>query len=131
MARATGRFSITSWDEITYQDIDGGGKLTRTSATGSFSGDLAGTGNFQWLMCYRDGGAAHFVGLQRVEGSVAGRSGSFVVESVGDFDGSRAVGTWSVLAGSGTGDLTGLRGEGGFDAPMGSAASFHLDYSLG
>lgn len=130
MERATGEFSITSWDENTYQDIEGGGKLTRAAVTGSFGGDVTGTGDFQWLMCYRPDGSANFVGLQRIEGALDGRSGSFVVESVGAFDGARAAGTWRVLPGSGTGELTDLRGDGGFDAPMGSTASFHLNYQV-
>ena len=128
MMNADGEFSITSWDEETYQEIEGQGRLARVSATGSFTGDLSGTGDFRWLMCYRRDGSARFVGLQRIEGTVDGRSGSFVVESVGDFDGPGVSATWSVLSGSGTGELAGLRGGGHFSAPSGSNASFRLDY---
>jgi Protein of unknown function (DUF3224) len=37
-------------------------------------------------------------------------------------------GDWFVIAGSGTGELTGLRGEGGFRANLGEGAEVHLDY---
>lgn len=37
-------------------------------------------------------------------------------------------GTWFVVAGSGTGELSGLRGEGGFRAALGENAQVTLDY---
>jgi hypothetical protein len=37
-------------------------------------------------------------------------------------------GDWFVIAGSGTQELTGLRGEGGFRASLGENAQVHLDY---
>jgi Protein of unknown function (DUF3224) len=37
-------------------------------------------------------------------------------------------GTWFVVPGSGTGELTGLRGEGGFTANLGEGADVTLDY---
>ena len=39
-------------------------------------------------------------------------------------------GDWFVIASSGTGELTGLRGEGGFEAEVGQHASITLDYSF-
>jgi hypothetical protein len=70
------------------------------------------------------------VGLQHVAGSIGGQTGGFVLESVGDFDGGEAKGTWTVVTGSGTEELAGLRGEGHFRAPRGSEASFELDYVM-
>jgi hypothetical protein len=127
---ATGEFEIASWDEDTYQELEGEAKLTRASVTQTFTGDISGTGDVQWLMCYGPDGTARFVGLQRVQGTIGGRSGSFVIESPGDFDGARAAGQWSILPGSGTDGLAGIRGEGGFEAPLGSKASYMLDYSF-
>ncbi len=127
---ASGEFEIASWDEDTYQDLEGEAKLTRASVTQTFTGDLDGTGAVQWLMCYGSDGTARFVGLQHIEGTIDGRSGSFVVESPGNFDGVKAAGPWSILPGSGADGLTGIRGEGGFEAPLGSKASYTLDYSF-
>jgi hypothetical protein len=42
--------------------------------------------------------------------------------------GTTVSGTWHVIPGSGTGDLMGLRGEGGFTAELGQHADIHLDY---
>ncbi len=127
---ASGEFEIASWDEDTYRELEGEAKLTRASVTQTFTGDLSGSGEVQWLMCYGPDGTARFVGLQRIEGTIDGRSGSFVVESLGNFDGAKAAGPWSILPGSGAGGLAGIRGEGGFEAPLGSKASYTLDYSF-
>lgn len=129
-AHATGTFAVKSWDEKPYTEIEGGRKLTRASVTQAFSGDLVGDGAVEWLMCYREDGSADFVGLQRVVGRIGDRAGSFVLQTAGTFDGREARGTWRVVAGLGTGGLSGLRGEGSFAAPLGPQASFSLDYEF-
>lgn len=130
MATVHGEFEIASWDEATYQELDGGRKLTRASVRQRFSGGLDGEGGVEWLMCYGADGTARFVGMQYVDGSLEGQRGSFVLETVGDFDGKRAKGLWVVVDGSGTGDLAGVRGEGEFEAPMGASPTFVLEYDI-
>jgi Protein of unknown function (DUF3224) len=129
--RATGIFKIAGWDERTYTEIEEGGKLTQASVKQAFSGDIEGEGAVEWLMCYRPDETVGFVGLQRIVGRIGGRSGSFVMlQTDGTFDGKEARGALSVLPGSGTGDLRGLRGEGEFSAPHGSQGSVTLDYDF-
>jgi len=41
-ARAEGTFTVASWDEQTYQDLDGKGKLTRAKVGYRLSGDIEG-----------------------------------------------------------------------------------------
>ena len=77
-------------------------------------------------MCYRPDGTADFVGLQRIDATIEGRTGTVVVRSVGVFDGEKAVGGWSVVDGSATGDLAGATGNGYFEAPMGGTPTFEL-----
>jgi hypothetical protein len=50
-----------------------------------------------------------------------------VIESNGKFDGKKAAGTWSVLPGSGEGDLEGITGKGRFEAPLGGKPSYSLE----
>ena len=126
---ATGSFQLLSWQENTYDDRQGI-RLTRAEVTQRFEGTVTGDGAVQWLMTYRPDGTARFVGLQRVDGSLEGKSGSFVMETSGDFDGQVASWEAVVIPGSGTDDLHGLSGRGTFTAPHGSAASFELEYSL-
>ena len=82
-------------------------------------------------MRYRADETAEFVGLQQLDGSVGGRSGSLTMRSVGTFDGKVAAGTLEVIEGSGTGELTGVSGTGSFSAPAGDEAEVTLDYDLG
>src|SRR6266540_3074303 len=77
-----------------------------------------------------ENGTATFVGFERFVGRIGSRSGSFVVETIGTFDGNEARTAWSVVAGSGTDDLQGLRGEGTAVAPHGPNGSFSLDYDF-
>jgi hypothetical protein len=129
MATINGRFQVASWDESPYDERDGR-RLTRASVTQKFEGDIAGDGSAQWLMAYQADGTARFVGLQLVDGEVAGRRGTFVLETTGEFDG--AVARWEagVVAGSSTGELTELTGRGRFEAPHGSEASYELELEL-
>ncbi|MFB3739598.1 MAG: DUF3224 domain-containing protein [Candidatus Velamenicoccus archaeovorus] len=131
MPLARGSFEVTSWDEQPYEELEGGGKLTRAAVTQRFEGDIEGEGAVQWLMAYRPDGTARYVGLQRITATIGGRSGSVVLETVGEYDGEEARSTWSVVPGSGTGGLEGLRGSGSGRAPHGSRSSFELDYAFG
>ncbi len=130
MAKAKGSFELASWDEETYEPMDDGGKLTRASVTQTFTGAIEGDGAVQWLMAYRPDGTAHFVGLQRIRGTIDDRNGTFVLETIGDFDGKVATWTASVVPGTGSGDLEGLTGQGDFGAPQGPKASYELDYTF-
>jgi hypothetical protein len=124
-------FEIQGWDEQPYSDFEGGGKLTRASVEQALSGDIEGEAAVEWLMCYRPDETADFVGMQRVTGRIGERSGSFVLaHSGGTYDGQVAKGDLSVVPGSGTGDLEGLRGTGGFSAPHGATPSLTLDYDF-
>jgi len=129
MDKATGSFQLSSWNEETYHEADAS-KMTLATVTQSFSGDITGEGAVRWLMAYRDDGTARFVGMQRVEGTLAGRHGSFVLETAGDFDGQMARWTATVIPGSGTDKLTGLTGAGSFGAEHGPQATYEIDYQL-
>lgn len=123
---ASGTFAIKSWHEEPYDEMDGGPKLVRTSIATTFHGELEGAGDVVYLMSVADDKTATFVGLERVVGRIDGRSGSFVFSDVGTFDGTKVSAAWTIVPDSGTDDLVGIRGEGHFDAPLGSNATFTL-----
>jgi uncharacterized protein DUF3224 len=127
---ASGEFTVTGGEEEAYRERDPG-KLTRAGGTQEFSGDIEGTGRVEWLMCYLADGTAEYVGMQEIEGAVQGRKGSFVATAAGRFDGKQSEGRWAVVAGSGTGELAGITGTGGFSAGPGPHASYRLSYELG
>jgi hypothetical protein len=127
-AKAT--FSIKSWDEKTYNEIVGGPKLTRATVTKSYQGDIEGEGKVEYLMMYRTAGSASFTGLERVTGGIGGRSGSFVLQHSGTFEDGVAKVILTVVPGSGTGELRGIKGEGGFSVGHQPPYPMTLDYGF-
>jgi len=124
------RFAIKSWDEKAYSEVQGLPKLTRATVSKTFSGDIEGDSQVEYLMMYRSDGSASFVGLERVVGRLNGKSGSFVLQRIGTFEGGQAKESYSVVSGSGTGELRTLRGEGTSSVGHGSEHPFTLTYEL-
>ncbi|MGH2598657.1 MAG: DUF3224 domain-containing protein, partial [Dehalococcoidia bacterium] len=81
-------------------------------------------------MFYPAEGAVAFIGLEHVAGRLGDRSGSFGLQHGGTVEDGAAKGRWLVLPGSGTGDLRGLRGEGGYVATHEQPTPFTLDYGF-
>jgi len=127
---AAGTFHMTNWDEDTYEKLEGEAKLTKATILQDFSGDLEASGSWETLMCYRDDGTAVYLGFQRMVGRLGGKEGSFVLRAEGTFDGNEARSEWSVVDGSATGELEGLRGEGRSAAPHGPDGTYELDYDI-
>src|SRR5207247_3766568 len=127
---ANSRFTIKSWEEKPYSEGQDLPKLTLATVTKSFTGDIAGEGQVEYLMMYRSDGSATFVGLERVVGQLAGKAGSFVLQRTGAFEGGVAKESYSVVPGSGTGELRGLRGEGATAVGHGMEHPMTLTYDL-
>jgi hypothetical protein len=127
---AHARFAITHWDEQPYAEAPGLPKLTRASVTKTLTGDLEGEGRVEYLMMYRDDGSAALVGFERIVGRLGGRSGSFVLQRTGVFEGGQAKESYSIVPGSATGDLRGLQGRGSSSVGHGMEHPFTLDYEL-
>ena len=113
---------------VLYDEPAHGPVLTRIHVQESFNGDIEGDGVVEFLQAGWADGSASFVGIERVTGTLAGREGTFLLQDAGTVDASIVSGDWFVVPGSGTGELTGLRGEGGFRANLGEGAQVHLDY---
>jgi hypothetical protein len=130
MKTANARFAIKAWDEKPYGEGQGLPRLTRASVAKTFAGDLEGEGQVEYLMMYRSDGSATFVGLERVVGRIGGTTGSFVLQRTGVFEGGQAKESYSVVPGSATGELQGLRGEGRSAVGHGTEHPFTLNYEL-
>jgi len=127
---ANAHFAIKSWDEKPYSEGPDQPKLTRASVTKTFTGDLAGEGQVEYLMAYASDGSATFVGLERITGELAGKTGSFVLRRTGVFEGGVAKESYSVVPGSGTGALKGLKGEGTSAVGHGMEHPFTMTWEL-
>src|SRR5438876_2522374 len=125
------RFATKSWDEKPYSEGHDQPKLTRAAVTKTFTGDIDGEGHVEYLMMYRSDGSAAFVGLERIVGRLAGKAGSFVLQRSGVFENGVAKESYSVIPGSGTGELRGLRGEGTSAVGHGMEHPMTLTYDLG
>lgn len=130
MKTANARFAIKSWDEKAYSEGQDLPRLTRASVTKRFSGDIEGEGQVEYLMMYRSDGSATFVGLERVSGRIGAQTGTFVLQRTGVFEDGQAKESYSVIPGSATGQLRGLRGEGTSAVGHGTEHPFMLDYEL-
>jgi hypothetical protein len=129
MTQVTGAFKVMCWDERPYDQASGQPRLTHADVTHELLGGIEGEASVAYLMGYREDNTASFVGLVRVTGAIGGRSGSFVMQDVGVFEGGVAKGRWTILPGFGTDGLRDIRGEGHFAATH-ENASYSLDIEL-
>jgi Protein of unknown function (DUF3224) len=94
----------------------------------TFTGDIDGESPVRAWQVLRDDHSASLVSMQRFCGKLAGRRGSFVLQEQETVENGKINATWFVVRGSGTGDLSGLRGEGGFEGEFGKNSEGTLDY---
>src|SRR5262249_9698121 len=125
---AEGEFELRSFDEEPIQQFDNGTKITRARIVTAYAGDLAGEATADLVMYYRPDGTARIFGFQRFVGTLAGRPGSFVMESLGGYDGQEATSATTIMLGQGEGELKELTGTGATAAPHGPHGTYTLDY---
>ena len=128
--RAQCTFTVQNWEEQPFSEVNGQLKLTRASVTKTFAGDLVGEGQLQYLMFYGPSDQTHVIGLERIQGTLGGKTGTFVLEHIGGDDGNEARGRVTILAGSGTGELAGLRGSGEALATRSGEYTMTLEYEI-
>lgn len=107
---AQGRFDV----QLTPFGAPPGGEaeaIGRMLIRKQFHGDLDATGLGE-MLAHRTSvpGSAGYVAMERVQGRLAGRSGSFVMMHVGEMDRGQAQLTVRVVPDSATGELVGLAG---------------------
>jgi hypothetical protein len=122
---------VSDWAPEPIDTEGDGPQLIRIAVSESFTGDITATGHAAMLQVLAADGSASFVAVERITGTLARRTGSFVLQDRGTLDVNGAVsGEWFVEPGSGTGELAGLCGSGGFTAAVGQHATAWLDYTL-
>ena len=126
--RATAVITVHKYEPSAYDEPAEGPALTRIPVEESVSGDITGDGVVEFLQAAEADGLASFVGIERVTGQIGGRRGTFLLQDAGTVADNIVSGDWFVIPRSGTGQLAGLRGEGGFRANLGEGAQVHLDY---
>ena len=109
--KADATFQIKKAEEITFSEVFGGPKLTKGSFVLTYQGDLRGEGILEELKVHFTEKRAEIYGLQRITGQLGDLSGSFVLKHTGRFANGVVTTKQTVVPGSATGGLKGLRGE--------------------
>lgn len=94
----------------------------------TFTGDIEGESPVRALQVLRDDHSAILLSVQRFSGKLGGRQGTFVLQGKKTVENGKIRATWFVVPGSGTGELSGLLGEGGFKGDFGKGSEGTLDY---
>jgi hypothetical protein len=104
-------FQVTGWDVTPYDEKPGSPTLSRVAVKKTFDCELKGESTAQLLMCASEDGSAGYTVMERVEGCLCGRAGSFVMIHGATHtpqETSRALGF--IMPNSGTGELEGISG---------------------
>jgi Protein of unknown function (DUF3224) len=128
-ARAHARAKVTVQNsEAKPYDQTTSPALMELRLTETFTGDIDGESPVRALEILRDDKSASIVSVQRFHGKLGGRQGTFVLQGSEIVDRGKIKAKWFVVPGSGTGDLSRLRGEGGFEGEFGKGSDATLDY---
>ncbi|HET7831495.1 MAG TPA: DUF3224 domain-containing protein [Gallionella sp.] len=126
-ARAKAKITVQS-SEAKPCDQTVSPELLEIRLSETFTGDIDGESSVWALQIRRDDHSASMVSVQRFHGKLGGRQGSFVLQGSEIVENGKIRATWFVVPRSGTGDLVGLRGEGGFEGDFGKGSDGSLDY---
>lgn len=111
--RASGSFEVKLHPlEVALADDIVGTTRGRMSIDKQFSGELSGSSNGEMLTAMSDvQGSAGYVAIEKVSGTLHGRSGSFVLQHSATMTRGAPQLSISVVPDSGTGALKGLSGQ--------------------
>jgi hypothetical protein len=126
--QANSTFVITTGKEQPFVKPADGPVLTQGNFTMSYKGEMEAKSVLQEMKVYFHNNTACVYGLEHVTGHIAGKQGSFVLEHNGRFENGRLSSKRTVVKGSGTGDLQGLRGVIHFEAEHADSHPITLEY---
>ncbi len=111
MPSAAGTFAVTMSPEPPY-DVNEGASIGRVSIKKQFAGDLEGASTVEMIGARSEvKGSAGYVAIERVNGTLHGRAGTFVLQHSGTMTRGKGELSVSVVPDSGTGELKGLSGR--------------------
>lgn len=126
-SHAAAKITVQSSEARPY-DQTASPALMETHISETFTGDIDGESTVRALQVVRDNRSASLISLQRFRGKLGGRQGTFVLQGAEVIANGKIRATWFVVPGSGTGELSGLRGEGGFEGRFGKGSDGTLNY---
>lgn len=128
---ATATFDIDDWKNEPIDDGDGTPRA-RAHVLKTFRGDLEGTSAAELLLAGTpvDGSQA-YVALERITGRLGGRAGTFLLQHSARANRGVQEAEWTIVADSGTGELTGLAGTAEIIVGADGGHTITFDYTLG
>lgn len=126
-AHAKATITVQNSEAKPYDQTEGP-PLTEIYLNETFTGDIDGESLVHALQVLRGDHSARLVSMQRFRGKLGGRQGTFVLQGSEIVENGKIKASWLVVPKSGTGDLCGLRGEGGFEGDFGKGSTGTLDY---
>jgi ABC-type sulfate transport system permease subunit len=126
------RFEVTGWEpDSASLDLGDAGPVTfgRVTMRKTFTGALAGTSVLSMTSAAVGEAPVGYSALELVTGTLDGRTGTFVLQHSGVVDDGAPSPSGVVLPGTGTGQLSGLRGTLTIEHDE-SGPVLHLDYQL-
>ncbi|MGA4847546.1 DUF3224 domain-containing protein [Streptomyces sp. G5(2025)] len=132
-SNTAGTFTFAGWDEQPVAGVEGGARITHAAVINDYVGTIEAAGTAcEYTIAYTSGTTGAYVGYEFIDGTLDGRKGSFVIEQRGSFVRDGIECAFTVLPGSGTGELAGLTGTGTFTARHGEKSTpYAFDYTLG
>lgn len=127
---AAGPFGVTI-DALPLSAVAEGTGLARMALDKRYQGALEATSRGE-MLAFRtlSLGSAGYVAMERVEGSLDGRRGAFVLQHSSTMTRGTPHQSITVVPDSGTDELTGLRGRMEIAIAEGGAHSYRFEYSL-
>jgi Protein of unknown function (DUF3224) len=116
------KFTITRWEEADAA----GSALGRVQVDKTYTGPVEGTSTAELITCRPVEGSAGYVAVERFEGSVEGRAGTFAFQHGAIISPAGPEYYGVVIPGSGTGELVGITGAVRVEHEL-----ITLDYRLG
>ena len=105
--------------------------LGRFSLDKQYHGELNGTGTGQMLTAGTTvKGSGAYVAIEKVSGSLSGRTGTFVLQHTGFMSGGNFQLNITIVPDSGTGQLGGIAGKMIITIAEGGKHSYELEYTL-
>lgn len=129
MKVATGPFTVKRTAEPVHAHMKD--LLGRHALDKVYSGDLAGVAAGEMLSAGGTvPGSAGYVAIERVDGELDGRKGTFYLQHTGILNRGDGTLTITVIPDSGTGDLVGLSGEMKIIIALGGAHSYEFTWDI-
>jgi hypothetical protein len=110
MHHASGTFEVKIKPEP-ISDVAAGSSISRMSLDKVFRGALDATSKGEMLASGSPDGSGGYVAIERVTGTLDGKSGSFALQQTGTMINRVPQMSVTVVPGSGTGELTGISGS--------------------